>query len=69
MTRPMPGPPECECPEAPEHLWTTYGGVVDPVTQIEHNPECPVHRIDPQDSRLPDSWMHALNTPHALEES
>lgn len=47
-------PPECECPEAPEHLWTTHYGAVDPGSMIEHNPECPVHRVDPQDSRLPD---------------
>ena len=55
--------PECECPEAPEHLWTTHYGAVDPVTMIEHNPECPVHRIDPQDSRLPSPWARALNNP------
>ena len=55
--------PECECPEAPEHLWTMHYGAVDPVTMIEHNPECPVHRIDPQDGRLPNPWTRALNNP------
>lgn len=56
-------PPECECPEVPERLWTTHYGAVDPGSMIEHNPECPVHRIDPKDSRLPDSWARALNNP------
>ena len=41
--RAMPGPPECECREVPEHLWTTYAGAVDPTTRFEDNPECPEH--------------------------
>lgn len=43
MTRPMPGPPECECREVPEQFWTTHYGAVDPVTRFEYNPECPLH--------------------------
>ena len=52
MTRPMPEPPECECPMAPPRLWTTHYGAVDPVTMIEHNPACPVHGDLQLDKRL-----------------
>ena len=55
VKRAMPGPPECECREVPEHLWMTYGGYVDPVTQIEYNPECPEHGEVSSPKRLADA--------------
>ena len=55
MTRPVPGPPECECPMAPPRLWTTHYGAVDPVTMIEHNPACPVHGDLQLDKHLTDA--------------
>lgn len=55
VKRAMPGPPECECREVPEHLWTTYGGYVDPVTQIEYNPECPERGEVSSPKRLADA--------------
>ena len=55
MTRPMPGPPECECREVPAHLWTTYAGAVDPNTRFEYTPECPLHGEVSSPKRLTDA--------------
>ena len=55
MTRPMPGPPECECREVPAHLWTTYAGAVDPTTLFEYTPECPLHGEVSSPKRLTDA--------------
>lgn len=55
MTRPMPGPPECECREVPAHLWTTYAGAVDPNTLFEYTPECPLHGEVSSPKRLTDA--------------
>ena len=55
MTRPMPGPPECECPEVPKQFWTTYAGAVDPNTMFEYTPECPLHGEVSSPKRLTDA--------------
>ena len=55
MTRPMPGPPECECPEVPKQFWTTYAGAVDPNTMFEYTPECPLHGEVSSPKRLKDA--------------
>jgi hypothetical protein len=34
---------ECICFVIPEHMWTQYGSAVEPGSQMEWNPECPVH--------------------------
>lgn len=35
--------PKCSCFETPPWTWTTHYGAADPATQLEPNPECPVH--------------------------
>jgi hypothetical protein len=35
--------PECECWLTDEKYWFTYYGHVEPGSQWEWNPECPVH--------------------------
>ena len=77
MTRPMPGPPECECREVPAHLWTTYAGAVDPNTLFEYTPECPLHGEVSSPKRLKDAecaaeyWRAVANLlaapPHSSE--
>ncbi len=36
--------PDCTCPWVPEHLWTRHYGAVEPGSQREFDPFCPVHR-------------------------
>lgn len=36
-------PEECTCFVTPERTWTRYGSAVEPGSQMEPNPECPVH--------------------------
>ncbi|QFP94866.1 hypothetical protein SEA_MARSHAWN_80 [Mycobacterium phage Marshawn] len=36
-------PTTCRCSMTPEHLWTRYGSAVEPGSQWEQNPLCPVH--------------------------
>ena len=33
----------CECWVTPEHMWTTHYGAVEPGSQVEYNPDCPLH--------------------------
>ena len=33
----------CECWVTPEKYWFRYGSAVEPGSQIEYNPECPMH--------------------------
>lgn len=33
----------CECWVTSGHMWTTYGDAVEPGSQIEYNPVCPMH--------------------------
>jgi hypothetical protein len=35
--------PECECWWVDEKLWTTHYGAAEPGSQMEWNPDCPVH--------------------------
>lgn len=37
---------ECICFWVDEKLWTTHYGAVEPGSQMEWNPECPVHPPD-----------------------
>jgi hypothetical protein len=34
---------ECTCFVTPEHTWFRYGSAVEPGSQMEWNPDCPVH--------------------------
>ena len=34
---------DCTCPWTPEHLWTRHYGAVEPGSQRELDPFCPVH--------------------------
>lgn len=34
---------ECECWVTPEDTWTVHYGAVEPGSQMEPNPDCPVH--------------------------
>lgn len=40
----------CECWVAPERMWTTHYGAVEPGSQIEFNPECPKCGTAPEPS-------------------
>ena len=33
----------CTCYVTAESMWTVYGGAVEPGSQLEPNPDCPVH--------------------------
>ena len=36
---------DCTCFWTPEHTWTKHYGAVEPGSQMEPNPECPVHAL------------------------
>ncbi|MEV8610228.1 hypothetical protein AB0383_20265 [Amycolatopsis sp. NPDC051373] len=38
-----PAEPKCTCFVTPESQWTTHYGAVEPGSQLEQNPDCPVH--------------------------
>lgn len=48
---PTPEPPKwgngCECWVTPESMWTTHYGAVEPGSQIDYNPDCPMHGAAP----------------------
>lgn len=51
----------CECWVTPESDWFRYGSAVEPGSQVEWNPECPMHPADENgapadpDGRSPDA--------------
>lgn len=34
---------DCTCFVTPEHMWTRHYGAIEPGSQMEPNPDCPVH--------------------------
>lgn len=34
---------DCTCFVTPEYMWFRYGSAIEPGSQMEPNPECPVH--------------------------
>jgi hypothetical protein len=37
----------CDCPYLPERMWTSHYGAVEPGSQFDWNPFCPVHGETP----------------------